>query len=103
MKLNQFIAGCFGIVGFILSIVAGLHADNGFNTIVIRALLMAGGCYIIGYAVGVISNFIVQEHAQRIAAKVAEQDAAERNEKEKEPAGKTDKTAAGSPVGATAT
>ncbi len=103
MKLNQFIAGCFGTIGFIVSIAGGLHADNGFDTILIRAMGAALGCFVIGYAIGAAANFIVQEHAQRIAAKVAELDAAERTSKEQQAVAAAAKSpAAGMPAQAAA-
>ena len=44
MKLNQFIAACFATIGFAVSILAGIHADTGFDTVVLRAMAAALGC-----------------------------------------------------------
>ncbi len=76
VKLHQFIAGNFGIVGFVLAILGGLYANNDYPTIINRALLSAIICYIVGYGVGVIAHYVAQEHGKRIADKVAQQDLA---------------------------
>jgi hypothetical protein len=86
MKTTQFIAGCFGILGFMVSILAGLHADNGFDTIIVRAIGAAAGCYLLGYVIGVMAGSVAQEHAQRLAARVAETEAVERAKEAQEAA-----------------
>jgi len=84
--LSLFIAGCFGIVGFILATLAGLYADNMFGTIITKAMGSSVVCYVVGYMVGVIAQFIAREHAVAIAKKVAEIDEAESARKESEAA-----------------
>lgn len=86
MKLSQFIAGCFGTVGFVVSILAGMFADNSFNTILTHAMLAAGACYVIGYIAGAIAQHAAIEHAQVIADKVAKKDAEEAARKAEEEA-----------------
>lgn len=76
MKLNSFIAGIFGIVGFVLSIMAGLLVDNPIVTILFHALIWAGVCYIAGYIVGGVAQQVSTEHAAALAKRVAESDAA---------------------------
>ena len=76
MKLNTFIAGIFGIVGFVLSIMAGLLVDNPIVTILFNALIWAGICYIAGYIVGGIAQQVSTEHAAALAKRVAEADSA---------------------------
>ena len=88
MKLSLFIAGCFGIVGFILATLAGLYADNMFGTILTKAMMSSMVCYVVGYLVGVIAQYIAREHALAIAKKVAEIDAAEQAKKDEESAGR---------------
>lgn len=76
MKIKQFVAGNFGIVGFVIALAGGLYADNKFESIVQRALLSAILCYIIGYIVGVIGQYIAEEHGKRIADMVGQRDLA---------------------------
>ncbi len=77
MKLNVFIAGVFGVLGFALSILAGLIADNSIDSILIKAILCAVICYVVGYIVGLMAQQVSIEHAQKLAKGVAESDAAE--------------------------
>jgi hypothetical protein len=77
VKLGPFIAGTFGIVGFALSVLAGLIADNAFESILIRAVICAVACYIIGYVVGLMAQQVSVEHAHRLSKQVADADAAE--------------------------
>lgn len=88
MKLSLFIAGCFGIVGFILATLAGLYANNMFSTILAKAMASSMVCYVVGYLVGVIAQYIAREHALAIAKKVAEIDAAEQAKKDEEASGR---------------
>ena len=76
MKLSAFIAGTFGIVGFVLSIMAGLLVDNPVATILLKALVWAGVCYVVGYIVGGVAQQVSSEHAATLAKRVAESDAA---------------------------
>jgi hypothetical protein len=76
MKLSAFIAGVFGIIGFVLSTIAGLLVDNPVATILANALLWAGICYVVGYIVGAVAQQVSTEHAAALAKRVAESDAA---------------------------
>ena len=82
MQLKMFIAGCFGIVGFVASLLAGLYVDNPTSNILMRALMALVLCYVVGYIVGLIAQFIAREHSQRIAAKVEELDAKAQTEQQ---------------------
>src|SRR5579884_1207639 len=75
MKLSAFLAGAFGIVGFVLSLFAGLLVDNPVDTILFKGLMWAAICYAVGYFVGLIAQQVSLEHAQAIAKRVAEADA----------------------------
>lgn len=86
MKIRQFVAGNFGIVGFVLAVVGGLYADNKFESIIQRALLSAIICYVVGYIVGVIGQYIAEEHGKRIADMVAQKDLATEAKREAETA-----------------
>jgi len=98
MKLNGFMGSCFGTVGFVLAILAGLHANNGFDTIVTRALVALVSCYIGGYVIGAAATYIVVEHAQQLAATVAQQDADALVKKELEAAERAAEAAAKAPA-----
>jgi demethoxyubiquinone hydroxylase (CLK1/Coq7/Cat5 family) len=84
MKLSAFIAGTFGIVGFVLSIMAGLLVDTPVPTILFKAILWSGVCYVIGYFVGLMAQQVSMEHAQSIAKRVAESDAAKETQEAEE-------------------
>jgi hypothetical protein len=77
MKLSAFIAGVFGVLGFALSILAGLIADNSIDSILIKAIFCAVICYVVGYIVGMMAQQVSIEHAQKLAKRVADSDAAE--------------------------
>jgi hypothetical protein len=77
MKLTPFIAGTFGTIGFVLSLLAGMVADNEVEAILTRAMMFAVVCYVVGYGVGVVAERVSAEHAMQLAKKVAAEDAAE--------------------------
>ena len=76
MKLGAFIAGTFGILGFVLSVMAGLIVDNPADTILLHGMLWGGVCYVVGYIVGGVAQQVSSEYAVSLAKKVAEADAA---------------------------
>jgi hypothetical protein len=88
MKLTSLIAGAFGIVGFALSLIAGVLIDNPVTTILFKALLWAAVCYAVGYFVGLIAQQVSAEHAQSLAKRVAESDAAQETKDAEERAAK---------------
>ena len=88
MKLTSLIAGVFGIVGFVLSLCAGVLIDNPINTILFKALIWAAVCYAVGYFVGMIAQQVSTEHAQSLAKRVAESDAAQETKDAEERAAK---------------
>jgi hypothetical protein len=82
MKLNALIAGVFGTVGFAVSVLAGMMADNAFDSILWKALLSCMICGTVGYIVGSIGQIVTKEHAVALAKKVAEYDQKIEAEKE---------------------
>ena len=76
MKMSGFIAGVFGTIGFVVSLFAGLIANNSVDSILWKALLSAIACYAVGYGVGLIGQQVSAEHAAMLAQKVAREDAA---------------------------
>ena len=52
-----------------------MAADNSFETILLKALLWCGVCYIIGYVAGSIGQVVTHEHAHDLAKRVAAHDA----------------------------
>jgi len=94
MKLTSLIAGAFGIVGFTLSLFAGLLVDNPVATILFKALIWAAVCYVVGYFVGLIAQQVSAEHAQSLAKRVAESDAARETKDAEELAAKEAEAAA---------
>src|ERR1035437_3600479 len=77
MKLSSLIAAAFGIPGFVVSVLAGLFADNSIESILIKALACTVLCYVVGYFVGLIGQQVSVEHALRMAMQVSEKDKAE--------------------------
>jgi hypothetical protein len=109
MKLSSFIAGTFGVITFVISIFAGLMADNSMESILLTAIMFAAICYVIGYGVGLAGQQVSAEHSKKLAKRVADQDAAEEQKRlEKEAAleaesaeraaGRTPLTPQGTPV-----
>jgi hypothetical protein len=97
MKLSVLIAGIFGTVGFVVSVLAGLMADNTFDSILLKALLSSGICYAVGYMAGSIGQVVTHEHAGDLAKRVAEHDkkvAAEKEEAERKAAAEAIEAAA---------
>lgn len=93
-------AGCFGIVGFTISILAGMYADNGFAAIIGKAMLAMVVCYVVGWMVGSIGQYVAAEQAQRIAAQVAVEDAEAAAKKRAEAAAKAEREATAEVVAA---
>jgi hypothetical protein len=77
MKLTPFISGTFGTIGFVLSLLAGMFADNAIEDIMLKAMMFAVICYVVGYGVGIVAERVAAEHATQLAKKVAEEDAAQ--------------------------
>lgn len=84
MNLSGFIGACMGLVGFTVSVIAGMQADNDFSTVMFRALVASFGCYVVGYVVGMMASFVATEHAAKLADEVSKRDAAEKAKREQE-------------------
>lgn len=56
------IASCFAIVGFVASCVTGLMAANRAETIIWRAMLVMGACYVVGRLVGHVTQRTLDAH-----------------------------------------
>ncbi len=76
MNLSALIAGAFGVMGFVLSVFAGIAANNPMEVILSRSILWAIACYVIGYLVGMMAGQVASEHAAKLARTVADTDAA---------------------------
>jgi hypothetical protein len=75
VKLGPFIAGVFGTVGFVLSIVSGVMSGNTVELILKRGVLCALGCYVVGYLAGIVAQQVAVEHARHVTEQVAAEDA----------------------------
>ena len=86
MKLGSFLGGVFGTVGFGLSVLAGVLADNSVESVLIHGLLSGAVCYVVGYGVGLVAQQVALEHARHLSKAVAAQDAAEAAKRQEEAA-----------------
>jgi hypothetical protein len=86
MKLGTFISCVFGVLGFGLSVLAGISAGNSVESVLTRGLLSAVVCYAVGYFVGLIAQQVALEHAARVSRAIAEQDKAEEEKRLREQA-----------------
>ena len=59
------IASCFSLISFAAAIAVGLHAGNSASTILFRAICIMLACWVIGYAVGSIAQWVVLDHINR--------------------------------------
>jgi hypothetical protein len=94
MKLNTLIAGCMGLIGFAVSLLAGVQANNPLGVILSHALLASLGCCVIGYIAGMMANSVAGEHATRLAADVAKKDAEAKAKRQAEDAERAARMAA---------
>jgi hypothetical protein len=86
MRMGPLMGGAFGALGLVLSIFAGLLANNPVDAILLRSMMWAGICYVVGYAVGVMAGQVSKEYAAKLASTVAEQDAAAESARAREAA-----------------
>ena len=89
MKLSSLIAGAFGILGFVLSVLAGLGVGNSIEATLLRGMICSAVCYMVGYIVGLMAQQVSAEHARHVAKLVAEQDARDDQVRADEEAAKT--------------
>ena len=59
---SRIIASIFALVSFAAALFIGVAANNSFNTIVLRAILTMGICYLVGRVIGALADRAVQEH-----------------------------------------
>lgn len=64
--ITRLCAAIIGLLAFAGMILAGLAAENAFETIILRALVGLGGGMAIGYAAGHIAERLVNEHFRRM-------------------------------------
>jgi hypothetical protein len=55
-------------IGFAVSVLAGLRANNPFEIILDHALVAMAACFATGYVVGLMGGCIAREHASRVSA-----------------------------------
>ena len=61
---SRVIAACFALVGFAAAVVVGAVAGNPVTTVLLRALVVMGVCWLIGRVVGFITSRTVTEHIE---------------------------------------
>lgn len=70
MQSARGLAAAIGTMGFAVSILAGLRADNSFVVVLEHALWALVLCFTVGYFVGLIVQCVAREQATA-AAKIA--------------------------------
>jgi len=55
------IAGCAGLCGFTVAVLAGLAADNPMDVILGRAIVANIACYLVGGVIGYVMDRAVDE------------------------------------------
>ncbi|MFT3686082.1 MAG: hypothetical protein QM783_14375 [Phycisphaerales bacterium] len=87
---SKAIAACFGLSGFVISVIAGIFCENPVDTTLSRAIPALFICYAVGYVIGVFTTRAISENIQaaardaaaaaaeaaETAAKIAQQEAA---------------------------
>lgn len=59
---SRIIAACFALAGFAATSLAGAVGGNPATTVIWRATLVMGVCWVIGRAVGAITQQTIHEH-----------------------------------------
>jgi hypothetical protein len=62
------IASCFALIAFAGSLIAGIAAGNPLLTILVRATLIALGCYVVGVIIGLIANRSIEREVEKYQA-----------------------------------
>ena len=73
LKLASLIAGAFGILGLVLSILAGLAVSNSVESILIHSLVCGLVCYLVGYGVGLIAQQVSREKRNELLENVSKE------------------------------
>ena len=63
MQSARGLAAAIGTMGFAVSILAGLRADNSFTVVLEHALLALALCFVVGYCGGLIIQCVAKEQA----------------------------------------
>lgn len=58
------IGAIVALTGFAVAVLAGLGAGVEPSTVLLRAMLAMGACYIVGMGVGVVLARVVREHVE---------------------------------------
>lgn len=58
------VAGCVGLAGFVVSLLAGAAAENPLDVILTRAMLSMVVCTLIGAVVGAMGERAVRAHVE---------------------------------------
>jgi len=61
---SRLIATCFALICFAAAIVVGVSAGNSALTVLWRALLVMGGAWLVGQAVGAIVQHTLNQHVE---------------------------------------
>ena len=64
--ITRLCAAIIGLLAFAGMILAGLAAENAFETIILRALVGMAGGMVVGFGAGYIAERVVYEHFRRM-------------------------------------
>lgn len=62
---GRVIAGAFGMTAFAVAIISGLAVNNPASDILYRALISMVTCYAIGLIIGIVGEYVIQEHMRQ--------------------------------------
>ncbi|MEM7626425.1 MAG: hypothetical protein AAF333_12585 [Planctomycetota bacterium] len=61
---SRVIATCFALTSFASALFVGAAAGNPFNTVLLRAVFIMVGCYVVGLVIGGIAQYTVDRHIE---------------------------------------
>lgn len=66
IPIPQAAAACTAFAAFAVSIFVGMSADNPASTVIGRALIAMAGGFALGFAVGLVCDWLVREEIGRV-------------------------------------
>ncbi|MHC4769680.1 MAG: hypothetical protein ACYTEI_13350 [Planctomycetota bacterium] len=61
---SRAVAGCFSLAAFAVAVVAGLAGGNTPSSILLRALMAMVVCYPVGLVIGIVCQYVIEEHVK---------------------------------------
>lgn len=61
---SKLIASCFALIAFAAATLVGLAAQNSAWTVLYRALIAMGVCWVVGFIVGLVAQRVVDQQIE---------------------------------------